>query len=90
MFSLFNVVTCSSFLKALADAHRSQGKTNAALMTAQTEEGSDMDMEDAEDKPSRGEGDVAATQALCAEAIQNMAAVLPLLSLKDQQDSLRK
>ena len=86
VFSLFNAVTCSSFLKALADA----GSGGEAKQLAVAEGGSDAEMEDAEaDTPSRVWGGTR-WQALCAEAIQNLAAVLPLLSLKNQQDSLRK
>lgn len=49
-----------------------------------------MEMEDAEEGAPSGAGGAAGRQALCAEAIRNLAAALPLLSLKDQQDSLRK
>jgi len=54
------------------------------------EGGSDEEMEDADVDAGSGAGDAAGRQALCAEAIRNLAAVLPQLSLKDQQDSLRK
>ena len=88
VFSLFNAVTCSSFLKALADAFSGGGGKGAAA--GAEEGGSDVEMEDAEEDAPSAAGGAAGRQALCAEAIRNLAAALPLLSLKDQQDSLRK
>lgn len=84
VFSLFDAVTCGSFLKVLSDAHRQRSAQRGAAT-----DDSDAEMDDAEG------ADAANVQAgsgseWCAEAVSAFAGVLPLLSLKDQQDTLRR
>ena len=86
VFSLFDAVTCGGFLKVLADAHRQTGKQRAAGADA----GSDTEMEDADAADVAGEPAGGRGSDWCAEAVSAFAAALPLLSLKDQQDTLRR
>ncbi len=87
VFSLFDAITCGSFLKVLSDAHRQPSGQRGATRDA----GSDADMDDADGADAdASDARVSGDSEWCVEAVRAFADVLPLLSLKDQQDTLRR
>ena len=86
MFSLFDAITCGSFLKVLSDAHRQP----SAQRGAAGDSGSDAEMDDADGADAAPDAPVRSDREWCAEAVAAFADALPLLSLKDQQDTLRR
>jgi len=90
VFSLFDAITCGSFLKVLSDAHR---QPSSARRSAVRDAGSDADMDDADaDGAAAAASDarIGGDSEWCVDAVAAFADVLPLLSLKDQQDTLRR
>ena len=88
VFSLFDAITCGAFLKVLSDAHRQPSAPRGAARDA----GSDADMDDGADGADAHPDDARMNcdSEWSAEAVAAFADVLPLLSLKDQQDTLRR